>query len=82
MKDQLQLRKSALVGFISTFSFMTIWAPKLAADTKKGAGFYAKLSSYINSYLVNKIDPFVLLLKYGNTTNTTEVLEIHHHQQF
>jgi len=60
MKDQLQLRKSALVGFISTFSFMTIWAPKLAADTKKGAGFYAKLSSYINSYLVNKIDPFVI----------------------
>lgn len=60
MKDQLQLRKSALVGFISTFSFMTIWAPKLAADTKKGAGFYAKLSSYINSYLINKIDPFVI----------------------
>ncbi len=60
MKDLLQLRKSALVGFISTFSFMTIWAPKLAADTKNGAGFYAKLSSYINSYLINKIDAFVI----------------------
>ena len=31
-----------------------------------------------NEILLNKIDPFVLLLKYGNTTNTTEVLEIHH----
>ena len=60
MKDLLQRRKSALVGFISTFSFMTIWAPKFAADTKNGTGFYAKLSSYINSYLVNKIDPFVI----------------------
>jgi hypothetical protein len=60
MVDLLQLRKSALVGFISTFSFMTIWAPKLAADTKKSPGFYAKLSSYINSYLVNKLDPFVI----------------------
>ncbi len=60
MKELLQLRKSALVGFISTFSFMTIWAPKLAADVKNGAGFYAKLGSYINSYLVNKIDSFVI----------------------
>jgi hypothetical protein len=60
MRDLLKLRMSAMLGFISTFSFMTIWAPKLAADTKKGAGFYAKLSSYINSYLVNKIAPFVI----------------------
>ena len=60
MRELLQRRKSALVGFISTFSFMTIWAPKLAADTKKSAGFYAKLSSYINSYLVNKLDRFVI----------------------
>lgn len=60
MKALLVQRKSALVGFISTFSFMTIWGPKLAADTKNGAGFYAKLSSYINSYLVNKIDSFVI----------------------
>lgn len=60
MKELLQRRKSALVGFISTFSFMTIWAPKFAADTKKSAGFYAKLSSYINSYLVNKLDSFVI----------------------
>jgi hypothetical protein len=60
MRELLQRRKSALVGFISTFSFMTIWAPKLAVDTKKSAGFYAKLSSYINSYLVNKLDRFVI----------------------
>lgn len=60
MRELLQRRKSALVGFISTFSFMTIWAPKLAADTKKSTGFYAKLSSYINSYLVNKLDRFVI----------------------
>ena len=60
MKELLQRRKSALIGFISTFSFMTIWAPKFAADTKKNAGFYAKLSSYINSYLVNKLDSFVI----------------------
>jgi len=60
MRELLQRRKSALVGFISTFSFMTIWTPKLAADTKKSAGFYAKLSSYINSYLVNKLDRFVI----------------------
>lgn len=60
MRELLQRRKSALVGFISTFSFMTIWAPKLAADTKKSAGFHAKLSSYINSYLVNKLDRFVI----------------------
>jgi hypothetical protein len=39
MGELLQRRKSAMVGFISTFSFMTIWAPKLAADTKKGPGF-------------------------------------------
>ena len=60
MGELLKRRKSAMVGFISTFSFMTIWAPKLAADTKKSPGFYAKLSSYINSYLVNKLDPFVI----------------------
>ena len=60
MGELLQRRKSAMVGFISTFSFMTIWAPKLAADTKKGPGFYAKLSSFINSYLINKLDPFVI----------------------
>jgi hypothetical protein len=60
VRELLQRRKSALVGFISTFSFMTIWAPKLAADTKKSPGFYAKLSSYINSYLVNKLDRFVI----------------------
>ena len=60
MRELLQRRKSALIGFISTFSFMTIWAPKFAADTKKSAGFYAKLSSYINSYLVNKLDSFVI----------------------
>jgi len=60
MRELLERRKSALVGFISTFSFMTIWTPKLAADTKKSAGFYAKLSSYINSYLVNKLDRFVI----------------------
>jgi len=60
MRELFERRKSALVGFISTFSFMTIWAPKLAADIKNGAGFYAKLSSYINSYLANKLDPFVI----------------------
>lgn len=60
MRELLQRRKSTLVGFISTFSFMPIWAPKLAADSKKSSGFYAKLSSYINSYLVNKVDSFVI----------------------
>jgi hypothetical protein len=60
IRELLQRRKSALVGFIATFSFMTIWAPKLAADTKKSFGFYAKLSSYINSYLINKVDRFVI----------------------
>ena len=39
MKEVLQRRKSALIGFISTFSFMTIWAPKFAADTKKMPAF-------------------------------------------
>jgi len=39
MKELLQRRKSALIGFISTFSFMTIWAPKFAADTKKMPAF-------------------------------------------
>lgn len=60
MRDLTQLRKTALIGFISTYTFMTIWGPKLAADTRQGAGFYAKLASYINSYLVNKLDPFVM----------------------
>jgi hypothetical protein len=76
MRELLERRKSALVGFIATFSFMTIWAPKLAADTKKSFGFYAKLSNYINSYLNNKVDRFVIDILL-NQVNQSEKAKKH-----
>ena len=60
MKDLMEVRKSALIGFLSTRSFMTIWGPKISVNTTNGQGFYAKLNSYMNSYVAIKLDDFVI----------------------